>query len=337
MVGASGADNTTFLRLLNRLEEPTAGTVTFQDRPLPDWNVLPLRRRVTLVGQQPVLLTDTVLDDLRVGRADPDRREAAALLDRAHLSAAYVDRATTNLSGGEAQRVRPARALAVSPQALLLDEPTSALDAVGTAAVEGVIRELVAGGLTVVLVSHNTAQTRRLSDHVLVLDHGRLAEQGEADHVDYLKEPASTPAVPTWAGVAASAALALLTIAVAWHGRLRLAREITVAAVRAAVQLAAVGAILLLVFRHTGLAGAIGRLALMVLIGGRVAARRAPGLQRALLTATTAIAAGTAAALGNPPHVVQHPPAGELLLERGEHEPVGGTAGVELLRGGCVG
>ncbi|MFJ9909514.1 ATP-binding cassette domain-containing protein [Streptomyces sp. NPDC101152] len=190
LVGASGAGKTTFLRLLNRLEEPTTGTVTFQDRPLPDWDVLTLRRHVTLVGQQPVLLTDTVLDDLRIGRPDLNRREAAALLDRAHLPTAYLDRATTNLSGGEAQRVCLARALAVRPQALLLDEPTSALDAVGTAAVEGVARELVADGLTVVLVSHNTAQARRLSDHVLVLDDGRLAEQGEAHRVDYLKETA---------------------------------------------------------------------------------------------------------------------------------------------------
>ncbi|MFF4041222.1 ATP-binding cassette domain-containing protein [Streptomyces sp. NPDC001816] len=190
LVGPSGAGKTTLLRLLNRLEEPTTGTVTFHDHPLTAWNVLTLRRHVTLVGQQPVLLTDTVLNDLRVGRPDLDRHEAAALLDRAHLPAAYLDRATTNLSGGEAQRVCLARALAVIPQALLLDEPTSALDAGGTAAVEGVVRELVADGLTVVLVSHNTAQARRVSDHALVLDHGRLVEQGKAHHVDYLKEPA---------------------------------------------------------------------------------------------------------------------------------------------------
>jgi putative ABC transport system ATP-binding protein len=190
LVGPSGAGKSTLLRLLNRLEEPTTGTVTFQDRPLPAWNVLTLRRHVTLVGQQPVLLTDTVLNDLRVGRPDLHWHEAAALLDRAHLPATYLDRATTNLSGGEAQRVCLARALAVTPQALLLDEPTSALDAVGTAAVEGVIRELVADGLTVVLVSHDTAQARRISDHVLVLDHGRLTDQGEAQHVDYLKESA---------------------------------------------------------------------------------------------------------------------------------------------------
>ncbi|MER6123096.1 iron export ABC transporter permease subunit FetB [Streptomyces sp. NPDC001795] len=106
------------------------------------------------------------------------------------------------------------------------------------------------------------------------------------------------PAVPTWAGVAASAALIALTVAVAWHGRLRLARDITLAAGRAALQLAAVGALLLLVFRHTGLAGAIGWLALMVLIAGRVAARRTPALPRVLPTATAAITVGTAATMG---------------------------------------
>lgn len=190
LVGPSGAGKSTLLRLLNRLEEPTTGTVSFQGRPLTDWDVLTLRRQVTLVGQQPVLLTDTVLDDLRVGRPDLDRHEAAALLDRVHLQARYLDRSTTNLSGGEAQRVCLARALAVAPQALLLDEPTSALDAVGTAAVEAVVRELVTDGLTAVLVSHNTAQARRLSDQVLVLDHGHLVEQGDAHDVDYLKESA---------------------------------------------------------------------------------------------------------------------------------------------------
>jgi putative ABC transport system ATP-binding protein len=188
VVGPSGAGKTTLLRLLNRLAEPTGGTVTFQGRPLPDWDVLTLRRRVTLVGQQPVLLTDTVLDDLRVGRPDLDRAEAAELLERVHLRTDYLDRATANLSGGEAQRVCLARALAVGPQALLLDEPTSALDSVGAAAVERVIRELVSDGLTAVLVSHNSAQARRVSDQVIVLDHGRCVEQGPAHQVGYLKE-----------------------------------------------------------------------------------------------------------------------------------------------------
>jgi UDP-glucose/iron transport system permease protein len=106
------------------------------------------------------------------------------------------------------------------------------------------------------------------------------------------------PAVPTWAGVSASLALVAVSIAVAWRQRLHLAREISVAAARAGLQLAAVGAILLLVFRHTGLVGASGWLALMVLIAGRVAAHRAHGLPRASPIAITAVTAGTAATMG---------------------------------------
>ncbi|WP_020577403.1 ABC transporter permease [Actinopolymorpha alba] len=107
-----------------------------------------------------------------------------------------------------------------------------------------------------------------------------------------------SPSVPSWAGVAASLTLVAFAAMVAWRQRLRLTREITLAALRAGVQLAAVGAILLLVFTHTGLAGAAGWLAVMVLIAGQVAARRASGLRHALPIATTAIAAGTATTMG---------------------------------------
>jgi len=106
------------------------------------------------------------------------------------------------------------------------------------------------------------------------------------------------PAVPTWAGVAASLALVALAVAIAWRQRLHLARDITIAAARAGIQLVAVGAILLLVFQHAGLAGAAGWLAVMVLIAGQVAARRARGLPRARPVATAAVAAGTAATVG---------------------------------------
>jgi putative ABC transport system permease protein len=106
------------------------------------------------------------------------------------------------------------------------------------------------------------------------------------------------PAVPTWAGVAASLALVALAVAIAWRQRLHLAREITIAAARAGAQLTAVGAILLLVFTHAGLASAAGWLTLMVLIAGQVAARRARGLPKVLPVATGAVAAGTAATMG---------------------------------------
>jgi putative ABC transport system permease protein len=105
-------------------------------------------------------------------------------------------------------------------------------------------------------------------------------------------------AVPTWAGVAASLALVAVAVAVAWRQRLHLAREIAIAAARAGAQLAAVGAILLLVFARAGLAGAAGWLAVMVVIAGQVAAHRARGLPWALPVATAAVAVGTAATTG---------------------------------------
>ena len=106
------------------------------------------------------------------------------------------------------------------------------------------------------------------------------------------------PAVPTWTGVVASAALIAVTALVAWRQRLRLATEVTVAAVRAAVQLIAVGAMLLVLFRHAGLPGAVGWLLVMVLIAAWTAARRASGLPSAFTTSLVAIAAGTAATIG---------------------------------------
>ncbi|MGH3391959.1 MAG: ABC transporter ATP-binding protein [Actinomadura sp.] len=190
LVGPSGSGKTTLLRLLNRLEEPTTGTVRFRGEPLPALDVLALRRRVGLVNQQPVLLTDAVIDDLRVGYPELAEQQATELLEQVHLPAALLHRATTGLSGGETQRVCLARTLAVAPEVLLLDEPTSALDPAGSAAVERITRELVAAGLTVVLVSHNAAQARHVSDQVLVLRGGRLVDQGHAGQIAYLKEGA---------------------------------------------------------------------------------------------------------------------------------------------------
>lgn len=190
LVGASGAGKSTLLRLLNRLEEPASGVVRLCGEPLPSLDVLDLRRRVGLVGQQPVLLTGTVLEDLRVGRPGLAEDHAAVLLERVHLPAGMLTRGTAGLSGGEAQRVCLARALAVGPEVLLLDEPTSALDRASALGVERTVRDLIAGGLTVVLVSHDAGQARRIADQVLVLHAGRLAEHGPADEIAYFGEGA---------------------------------------------------------------------------------------------------------------------------------------------------
>ncbi len=186
VVGPSGAGKSTLLRLLDRLEEPTSGRVLLRGRPLPSYDVLELRRRVGLVQQAPVLLGETVLADLRTGRRELGDTEATGLLRRAGLADQRLDRLTASLSGGEAQRLCLARALAVGPEVLLLDEPTSALDSVAAMAVERVIRALVQDGLTAVLVSHDLRQAQRIADDVIVLRTGQVVETGPAQTSRYL-------------------------------------------------------------------------------------------------------------------------------------------------------
>jgi putative ABC transport system ATP-binding protein len=180
VTGPSGAGKTTLLRLLNRLEEPDAGRVRLDGRALADLDVLALRRQVALVAQAPVLLTGQVLDELRAGQPDLGEQDAASLLEQVSLPAAMLARDTAGLSGGEAQRLCLARALAAGPQVLLLDEPTSALDAVSAHAVEQAAKSFIAAGGSVVLISHDTGQTRRIASHVLALRDG---------HITPLEEP----------------------------------------------------------------------------------------------------------------------------------------------------
>ncbi|WP_433184545.1 ABC transporter ATP-binding protein [Actinoallomurus sp. CA-150999] len=187
IAGPSGAGKSTLLRLLNRMLDPTTGRVLLDGTPLPALDVLALRRRVGLVAQQPTLLTDTVLDDLRVGRPDLTEEEARSLLAETGLPPGFAERRTAGLSGGEAQRVCLARALVLRPEVLLLDEPTSALDRASAEAIERVIGDMRAAGGTAVLVSHDTGQARRLADDVLVLRAGRVEDQGPPDAVAYLR------------------------------------------------------------------------------------------------------------------------------------------------------
>jgi putative ABC transport system ATP-binding protein len=187
VVGPSGAGKSTLLRVLNRLEDPTEGRVLLDGKPIVEMEVLELRRRVGLAAQRPVLLTDRVADELRVGRRDLSAQQSSALLQRVGLGVEFAVRGTAELSGGEAQRLCLARALAVEPEVLLLDEPTSALDGLTAALIADLARDHVAGGGTVVLVSHNLTVVRRVAHHVLVLDGGRLAASGPPTEVDYLE------------------------------------------------------------------------------------------------------------------------------------------------------
>src|SRR5712675_1019172 len=185
VVGPSGAGKSTLLRVLNRLEEPTAGRVLLDGRPIGEMDVPALRRRVGLVAQQPVLLTDRVADELRVGRHDLAAEQSSALLQRVGLPVDFATRPTAELSGGEAQRLCLARALAVEPEVLLLDEPTSALDGITAALIATLVRGHVNEGGTVVLVSHDPALIGGVAERVLELDHGRLIADGCPDDINH--------------------------------------------------------------------------------------------------------------------------------------------------------
>jgi putative ABC transport system ATP-binding protein len=182
ITGPSGSGKTSLLRLLNRLDEPTAGTVYFEGFDYRSIAARDLRRKIGLVTQRPFLFPGTVADNLRFGPAQ--RGESISvqnideLLRRVGLEG-YSSRTVTNLSGGEAQRVSFARTLANSPSVLLLDEPTSALDEESREGVEAVIRNTVVdSNLTCVLVTHDMSQAVRLAQSALVLDSGRVARYG---------------------------------------------------------------------------------------------------------------------------------------------------------------
>ena len=184
VTGASGAGKSTLLRLLNRLAEPTAGDITLDGVPIAELDVLALRQRVGLVAQSPVLLTDRVIDEVRVGRDTLPEAGVAELLTRVGLEPSFTERATAELSGGEVQRLCLARALAVEPNTLLLDEPTSALDGASAEVIGALVADYVSAGGTVVLVSHDHSLIESVAAQVFVLDHGHLVTCGSPGGLD---------------------------------------------------------------------------------------------------------------------------------------------------------
>jgi len=186
LVGPSGSGKTTLLRMLNRLDEPTGGCIRFRGTDVRSLEVHELRRRVGLLGQRPVMLTSSVRSEVTFAKPTMTSAAIEALLLRVGLGDFPLDRSTAELSGGEQQRLALARALAVEPEVLLLDEPTSALDPRAAEAVDVVVRSLVSGGLTVVLVSHDLSRAATITDDALVLDQGRLVDRGDPRTVRYI-------------------------------------------------------------------------------------------------------------------------------------------------------
>ena len=187
IVGPSGAGKSSLLRLLNRLDEPTTGTVWLEGTDYRQIAPRELRRKLGMVNQRPYLFPGTVEQNLQFGPAQRGeslcKDSVEELLGRVGLKG-YASRNVANLSGGEAQRVSVARTLANSPLILLLDEPTSALDETSKREVEISIQKIVHGqGLTCILVTHDTAQAARLAARALVLEFGRVTRNGPINEV----------------------------------------------------------------------------------------------------------------------------------------------------------
>lgn len=200
VLGPSGSGKSTLLRTIDRLLEPTAGRVLLDDLPTSELRVQDLRRRVGMVFQTAALFEGTVMDnvlygprlfvdngracdDPRAGLEQRDRdaahNETCSLLCRVGLPDSFCDKPAAELSGGEAQRVSLARAMANEPEVLLLDEPTAALDPSSSAVIEDLLQQLASEtDLTFVFVTHNLPQARRMGDHGLLLVDGRVVDAG---------------------------------------------------------------------------------------------------------------------------------------------------------------
>jgi len=187
VVGPSGAGKSSFLRLLNRLDEPTGGTVLLDGNDYRQIAPRELRRRVGMVMQTAYLFPGTVAANIAFGPQQRgerlNREQIEALLDRVGLPG-YQDREVINLSGGEAQRVSVARTLANAPEVLLLDEPTSALDEASARGIEELLLDIIRERqMTCVIVTHNRLQAARIATRTMVLESGGLVTIGPTKEV----------------------------------------------------------------------------------------------------------------------------------------------------------
>lgn len=192
VIGASGSGKSTFLRCLNRLEEPTGGSIVFEGTELTDEKVdlNQHRQKMGMVFQQFNLFPHlTVMKNLTlaptmlkgVTKEDAEKK-ALSLLARVGLA----DRASSypnQLSGGQKQRVAIVRALCMEPVVMLFDEPTSALDPEMVGEVLDVMKELAREGMTMVVVTHEMNFAREVANRVIFLDDGLIAEEGSPEEI----------------------------------------------------------------------------------------------------------------------------------------------------------
>lgn len=184
LVGPSGSGKTSLLRLFNRLDEKSGGEVRFHDRPVEQYPVTQLRRKIALVFQIPYLFPGTVAENLAYccpAKTKSDAAFSSRFLHLVGLELGLAGRDAATLSVGQQQRVALARALVLEPEILLLDEPTSALDPGAAKTIEDLIVSLNRTlGLTIIMVTHNFSQALALDGVSLVMVDGVMIETGRS-------------------------------------------------------------------------------------------------------------------------------------------------------------
>ena len=188
VIGPSGSGKSTFLRCLNLLEEPTAGTITFDGTVVtdPKTDINAVRRQMGMVFQHfnlfpnMTIRKNITLAPVRTGLMKQEEADAEAvkLLERVGL-ADRADSYPAQLSGGQKQRIAIVRALAMKPKLMLFDEPTSALDPEMVGEVLDVMKELAREGMTMVVVTHEMGFAREVGSRVIFMDGGKIVEENE--------------------------------------------------------------------------------------------------------------------------------------------------------------
>ena len=193
IIGSSGSGKSTFLRSINLLEEPTAGEILFHGQNVLEkgCDLTAYREKLGMVFQSFNLFENlNVLDNAIVAQTTVLKRsyeEAKAIaqnnLNAVGMTEQYWKAKPKQLSGGQKQRVAIARALSVNPEAMLFDEPTSALDPEMVGEVLKTMQELAKSGLTMIIVTHEMEFARDVSDRVIFMDKGVIAEQGTPQQI----------------------------------------------------------------------------------------------------------------------------------------------------------